>query len=91
MVCTVFETWKYFSLVILFDLMLVLFDITELIPKRRSLESWLEMTRDGSHMSTKVTIVRGLDRYGETHHSKWMSRMPAYEHETLAEQCINVH
>jgi len=67
--------------------------LEELIPKRRSLESWLEMSRDGSQLSTKVTIVQGLgfDSGASSHHSKWMSRMPAYEHETLAEQCINVH
>ena len=55
-----------------------------LIPKRRSLKSWLELSEGvRNHLATKVTI-QGLD-------DRHMMMMPiAYEHET-ASQCINVH
>ena len=56
-----------------------------LIPKRRSLKSWLELSEGvRNHLATKVTI-QGLD------HRHMNAAMPiAYEHET-ASQCINVH
>lgn len=67
--------------------------VQELIPRRRSLQSWLDMSQGDTsrfnHLATKVTI-QGLD-FNESPRSKWMSKMPAYEHETLASQCINVN
>ena len=54
-----------------------------LIPKRRSLKSWLELSEGvRNHLATKVTI-QGLD-------DRHMMMPIAYEHET-ASQCINVH
>lgn len=54
-----------------------------LIPKRRTLKSWLELSEGvRNHLATKVTI-QGLD-------DRHMMMPIAYEHET-ASQCINVH
>ena len=76
----------------------------ELIPRRRSLESWLELSKgyDRNQWSTKVTIVQGLggpsggprmasNSGAYYHHSKMMARMPAYHHDSFDSQCININ
>ena len=65
--------------------------LEELLPKGRSLESWIQLSQgDSNLLATKVTF-RGLGQ-DQDHFYQQMSKMPAYEHEmTAASQCINVN
>jgi hypothetical protein len=63
--------------------------LQDLIPKRRSLESWLQLSQGDSSALNNQVMIRGLDEAANKHYN--MLR-PSYQHDlTTKSQCINIH